>query len=175
MREVARQQYDAVAVPPFTAFFHPSDPLPYLNYAIPDGAPGAAASLAAPLVRLRAEFGIRRRRPRFEFVEAVFPALEGALGGLGFVREGRPLLMTCRPEDLRPVPPVGGLALETLSSSSPLEAFRELLKIQKRAFSLPNADLVSDACDLVRRLGRRVATIDEARDLLDCPLPARIG
>ena len=33
------QQYDAVHVPPFTLYFHPSDPLPYLNYAIPTVSP----------------------------------------------------------------------------------------------------------------------------------------
>jgi 3-keto-5-aminohexanoate cleavage enzyme len=33
-----------------------------------------------------------------------------------------------------------------------------------------NAELVADACELVRTLGRRPATIDEARELLACPV-----
>ncbi len=143
MRGVARRQYDAVPVPPFTLYFHPTDPLPYLNYAIPDGEPGDAASLAAPLERLKAEFGVRGRRPRLEFVEAAFPSLAAALEASGFEREARPQLMICRPEDLRPVPDVPGLVVETLSALSPLDAFRELLVVQRRAFALPRAEDVS--------------------------------
>jgi uncharacterized protein (DUF849 family) len=33
-----------------------------------------------------------------------------------------------------------------------------------------NAELVADACELVRTLGRRPATIEEARELLACPV-----
>jgi GNAT superfamily N-acetyltransferase len=144
MRALARQQYDAVNVPPFTLYFHPSDPLPYLNYAIPDEVPGDTASLAAPLARLRAEFDARRRRPRFEFVEAAFPDLGPALEASGFTIEARPQIMVCRPEGLRAVPPVPGLSIETLSAASPLDAFREFLHLQRRAFGLPDAGAVSD-------------------------------
>ncbi len=144
MRAVARQQYDAVLVPPFTLYFHPSDALPYLNYAIPDAADAAGRPLAAPLARLKAEFGIRRRRPRFEFVEAAFPGLGVALEAEGFVREARPQLMICRAEDVRDVPGPPGLAIETLDANAPLDAFREMLLLQRRAFGLPNADAVSE-------------------------------
>jgi ribosomal protein S18 acetylase RimI-like enzyme len=144
MRAVARQQYDSVRVPPFTLFFHPSDPLPYLNYAIPDEVPGDAASLAAPLERLKAEFARRGRRPRFEFVGAVFPALAGALETSGFEIEARPQLMVATPEGLRDVPPVPGLSVETLPATSPLDAFRGFLLVQRRAFGLGGATAVSD-------------------------------
>lgn len=144
MRAVARQQYDAVPVPPFTLYFHPSDPLPYLNYAIPDEPPGDAASLAEPLARLKAEFVRRGRRPRFEFVGAVFPALAGALEASGFEIEARPQLMVCTPDGLREVPPVADLKLETLSATSPLDAFREFLLVQRRAFGLGATSAVSD-------------------------------
>jgi ribosomal protein S18 acetylase RimI-like enzyme len=144
MRAVARQQYDAVHVPPFTLYFHPSDPLPYLNYAIPDEAPGDAASLASPLARLKAEFARRGRTPRFEFVGAVFPALAGALEASGFTIEARPQLMVATPDSVRDVAPVPGLALETLASSAPLDAFREFLRVQRRAFGLGDAAAVSD-------------------------------
>ncbi len=144
MRAVARQQYDAVHVPPFTLFFHPSDALPYLNYAIPDETPGDAASLAAPLARLKSEFARRDRRPRFEFVGAVYPALADALEASGFEIEARPQLMVATPDALRDVPAVPGLAVEALSATSPLDAFREFLLVQRRAFGLADAGPVSD-------------------------------
>jgi ribosomal protein S18 acetylase RimI-like enzyme len=144
MRAVARQQYDAVRVPPFTLYFHPSDALPYLNYAIPDEAPGDGASLAEPLARLKAEFVRRGRRPRFEFVGAVFPALAGALEASGFEIEARPQLMVCTPDGLRDVPAVPGVTVETLPSTGPLDAFREFLLVQRRAFGLGDAGAVSD-------------------------------
>lgn len=144
MRSVARQQYDAVSVPPFTLFFHPSDPLPYLNYAIPDGPPGDAAALAAPLARLRAEFARRARRPRFEFVGAVFPALAEALRASGFEIEARPQLMVATPDTLRDVAAVPDLEVDALSSTSPLDAFRVFLRVQRRAFGLGDAAAVSE-------------------------------
>ena len=165
MRAVARGLYDAVSVPPFTLYFHPTDALPYLNYAIPDDAPGDAASLAAPLQRLRTEFALRGRRPRFEFVEDVYPALGAALEGSGFVREATPQLMTCRPRDLRRPPPAPGLEIETLTSASGLEAFRTLLTVQRRAFSLSNPGDVSDkdARWLREGLGRGLAFLGRVR------------
>lgn len=144
MRSVARQQYDAVPVPPFTLFFHPSDPLPYLNYAIPDVADAAATAPGAPLARLRAEFLARGRTPRFEFVEAEFPSLAGTLVASGFTIEARPVLMLATPESRRTPPEVPGLGIETLTAASPLDAFREFLLVQRRAFSLGTTTAVSD-------------------------------
>jgi GNAT superfamily N-acetyltransferase len=144
MRAVARQQYDSVAVPPFTLYFHPSDALPYLNYAIPDEAPGDAASLAAPLARLKSEFARRGRRPRFEFVGAVFPALAGALEASGFEIEARPQLMVATPDSVRAGPPTPGLEVETLSATTPLDAFKVFLSVQRRAFGLGDPVAVSD-------------------------------
>jgi GNAT superfamily N-acetyltransferase len=144
MRAVARQQYDAVHVPPFTLYFHPSDPLPYLNYAIPDEAPVDTRSLAGPLARLKTEFENRGRTPRFEFVGAVFPALADALEAAGFTIEARPQLMVATPDSLRAAPAPSGLFVETLTSGSPLEAFREFLGVQRRAFGLGNDTTVSE-------------------------------
>ena len=53
--------------------------------------------------------------------------------------------------------------------------FEDGVFLRRGVLASSNAELVSDAGDLVQALGRRVATIDEARDLLDCPLPARAG
>src|ERR1035441_1662490 len=140
MREVARCQYEAVPVPPFTLFFHTTDPLPYFNYAIPDGPGAASGSLTAPLNRLEAEFHARRRVPRFEFVEACAPRLDEALEAHGFALENRPQLMVCPRGKERAAPAVNGLDIATLDAAavlhpphdgltelvgvSPLEAFR---------------------------------------------------
>ena len=41
LRASAQAQYEALPLPPFTLFFHPTDALKYFNYGIPDGpAPG---------------------------------------------------------------------------------------------------------------------------------------
>src|SRR5450759_580278 len=112
MRAVAHRQYEAFCAPPFTLFFHATDPLPFFNYAIPD-APFAHAApfanLAASLARLRAEFAARRRVPRFEFVEACAPDLSAALETHGFILENRAQLMVCPRGSERVAPAVAGL------------------------------------------------------------------
>src|SRR4051812_50228256 len=100
----ARRQYDAVAVPPFTLFFHPTDTLPYFNYAIPDQATGG--DLQRPLARLRAQFNARDRQPRLEFIEAFAPDLAAALGAEGVVEGARLNPMICTRHTHRPAPPV---------------------------------------------------------------------
>src|SRR5262245_41316386 len=92
LRETARGYYDTVSVPPFTAFFHPGDPLRYFNYAIPDES--VAGDLTDDLDRLRAAFNERGRLPRFEYVEGFAPGLAAALEAAGFELELRAPLMT---------------------------------------------------------------------------------
>jgi GNAT superfamily N-acetyltransferase len=144
MRAVARRQYDAVRVPPFTLFFHATDPLPYFNYAIPDGPAAASGDLTAPLDRLEAEFHARRRVPRFEFVEAYAPRLAGALEACGFALENRAQLMVCPRGEERSAPAVSGLDVATLDAATPLEEFISFLDVQRRAFGLPFARTPSD-------------------------------
>lgn len=50
--------------------------------------------------------------------------------------------------------------------------FEDGVYLRRGVLASSNAELVADACELVRLLGRRVATIDEARELLSCPLRA---
>lgn len=144
MRAVARGQYEAETIPPFTAYFHPTDPLPYLNYAIPDEPPGDAASLAAPLALLRNAFRNRGRQPRFEFVEAVYPRLEATLAASGFSIEARPQLMVATPANRQAVPAVPGLTVQTLSRESSLASFVELLRVQRRAFGMGDSAAVTE-------------------------------
>lgn len=142
-REVARRQYQVVEVPPFTLFFHPSDPLPFLNYAIPEKDDGR--SLLAPLEELRAEFRKRERLPRFEFVEEFAPALGTALEAAGFVAEPPAHLMVANITTARPAPPVAGLRIDVVTKESHLEEARRLLYLQRAGFGMPDALQVSDA------------------------------
>lgn len=153
MRAVARHHYESETIPPFTAYFHPTDPLPYLNYAIPDETPGRAATLAAPLARLREAFRRRGRKPRFEFVEAVYPDLAEALVASGFTIEVRPQLMVASPASRREAPRVPGLSIETLDASSPVAAFLEFLAVQRRAFGMGDPAAVGEKDALWMRDG----------------------
>ena len=142
-REVARRQYEVVSLPPFTLFFHPSDPLPFLNYAIPDGDDGRA--LAEPLKSLRAEFAKRERIPRFEFVEAFAPALSRALEAAGFVAEPAAHLMVADAATVKPSADVAGLRIDVVTQDSHIEEIRRLLFAQRAGFGLPEPTQVSDA------------------------------
>ena len=159
MRAVARRQYEAVAVPPFTLFFHDTDPLPYFNYAIPDGPGPASGSLTAPLNRLEAEFHARHRLPRFEFVEACAPRLAEALEAHGFALENRPQLMVCPRGKERAAPAVNGLDIATLDAATALREFVAFLDVQRRAFGLPSArpPLDEEALSLRETLGNGFA------------------
>ena len=175
MRAVARRQYEAVAVPPFTLFFHATDPLPYFNYAIPDAPAEPFGDLAAPLARLREEFHARRRVPRFEFVEACVPGLSAALEAHGFILENRAQLMVCPRGSERgsegSAPAAAGLEVEALDARTPLEKLALFLDVQRRAFGLPSpkpatredarslCDTLGDSFALLGRIGGRpVAT-----------------
>jgi 3-keto-5-aminohexanoate cleavage enzyme len=48
--------------------------------------------------------------------------------------------------------------------------FEDGVYLRRGVLASSNAELVSDACELVGTLGRRVATVDEARELLSCPV-----
>jgi ribosomal protein S18 acetylase RimI-like enzyme len=171
MRAVAHRQYEAVSVPPFTLFFHATDPLPFFNYAVPDDSSASFEDLGAPLARLRAEFAARRRVPRFEFVEACAPALQAPLEAHGFVLENRAQLMVCPRGTERAAPAVAGLEVEALDRKTPLEKLALFLDVQRRAFGLRSVrpstredavslrDSLGDGFALAGRIGGRpVAT-----------------
>jgi hypothetical protein len=105
LRESVAIGREVVRVPPFTAFFDPSDPLTFLNYAIPDdGADPDPASIEA----LRAAFRERERLPRLEWIEEAAPVAAAALAVAGMTEELRAPLMTCTPGGLRePRAPAG--------------------------------------------------------------------
>lgn len=142
LRENARRQYESVAMPPFTLFFHPASPVKYFNYAIPDVPAGG--DLVDVLARLRGAFQRRGRVARFEFFEAFAPALPDALLKNGFVEEARQWSMTCAPEALRPAPPVPDLEIIPLKADSPASDVRDFILAQRQGFNPQDATPISD-------------------------------
>jgi 3-keto-5-aminohexanoate cleavage enzyme len=62
------------------------------------------------------------------------------------------------------------LALAILRGAGGIRVgFEDGVYLRRGVLASSNAELVADACALVETLGRRVATIDEARELLACP------
>jgi 3-keto-5-aminohexanoate cleavage enzyme len=62
------------------------------------------------------------------------------------------------------------LALAALRGAGGIRVgFEDGVYLRRGVLASSNAELVADAAELVRTLGRRVATIEEARELLACP------
>lgn len=101
----ARQNFEALPVPPFTIYVNADSDSPWNNYAIPDepvtgelqGALDKGALDKGVLDKLCKTFRQRQRQPRFEFVAEFAPALVAALRAYGFVEEMRTQLMICTP------------------------------------------------------------------------------
>lgn len=156
LRENARVHYDSFALPPFTLFIKPTDPLTYYNYAIPDGP--VSGDLADVLGTLRAEFRARKRTARFEFFEAYAPELPAALLACGFVEESRNWSMTCTPSSLQRPLEVPGLAVTAIDAHSTDEDLVDFLTAQRQGFDPLNttpvtAEEVTRARDSFARSG----------------------
>jgi len=122
-----------VPLPPFTLFFHPSSPVKYFDYAIPD-VPTSVEDERV-LVELRRLFHQRERTARFEFFEAFAPALPETLLRHGFVEEARQWSMICPRDALRPAPDIAGLDIVTLSTESPADDVHDYLLAQRQGFN----------------------------------------
>ena len=126
LRATAAPGREVVALDPFRAYFHPSDSLKYLNYAIPadDAEPGVDE-----IERLRAAFRKRDRLPRLEWVEEAAPLVALALERAGMKEELRTPMMACSAEELVE-PDVPDAEIEPAGQDD----LRELSDIQKVAF-----------------------------------------
>jgi RimJ/RimL family protein N-acetyltransferase len=131
-RRSVGQRSETVAIPPFTLFFHPTQPTKYANYAIPD-AP-ITGDVSRPLATLKAEFIKRGRLPRLEYVQDYAPALALGLAGAGFEEEGRYQLMACTEADYRPAPAVARLRLKQLAADSPDRDVEAAMHVQRVGF-----------------------------------------
>ncbi len=154
LRHSAHQQYEAVAVPPFTLFFRPTDPLHFFNYAIPD-AP-ITTDVQAALTALKTIFTARNRQPRFEFIQEYAPALVPALTSAGFTEEGRYPMMVCTPETFQAAPTVPDFTIVQLTPATSLDEVRTFLTTQRWGFEPTNAEPVTDQAvqEAHGRLGR---------------------
>ena len=157
LRHSAAQSHEAVLVPPFTCFFNPDDDAPHANYAIPDVP--VSSDLTQPLAALRQTFAARRRRPRFEFVQAFAPDLAPALQEHGFVEEARTHLMLCTPATFQAPPAVAGLTVTLLSDDASLTEVQDFVTVQRRSFgpSTTPAASEADAVQYRRRYGSALA------------------
>lgn len=142
LRHAAQMQYEAVHIPPFTAFFHSDDVLTFFNYAIPDEPIGG--DLCKPLERLRAAFRGRERLPRFEFIEGYAPELAPALRANGFEEESRLHLMMCVPETYRPAAGVAGLSIMALTVSSSPADIQAFLMTRHQGFEPGSVEPVTE-------------------------------
>ncbi len=132
LRHMAGSMYSVAHVPGFSMFFHPTDDMTHVNYAIPDAdwQEHAAKSLAP----LRREFESRARRPRFEFMEEYAPGLPEALGNGGYAEEYRGPAMLCLPHTLTPAPVAPGLAIDIVGCRASDDALVELARTQREGF-----------------------------------------
>jgi GNAT superfamily N-acetyltransferase len=159
MRRVAAERYEAVSLPPFTAFFHPFDAMVYLNYAIPDGP--LEGDVSGALQRLRTEFQLRGRVPRFEYIADLVPTLEDALLRQGFQQEAEARLMTCTRESLRPAPVPPGLTFELLTPESPRASVRAFCVTAREGFGSGSAQDVTE-----EEVSKTLADLKDGRALL---------
>ncbi|WP_309890355.1 GNAT family N-acetyltransferase [Archangium sp.] len=159
MRHAAQERYEAVPVPPFTAFLHPFDGLIYFNYAIPDGP--VAGDVREPLRRLRAVFQERGRVPRFEYVSELAPSLEAALLANGFRREAEARVMVCTRESFTPAPVPEGFSWSVLTSGSSREEIRVFSETSRRGFS-PDEPYEASEEEISKTLGE----LKEGRSVL---------
>jgi GNAT superfamily N-acetyltransferase len=108
VRAIAPFGRETAQIGPFLATFHPTDPLTYVNYAIPDDGARPTAEDVAALV---AAYEHRGRVPRLEYLPSAAPHVEAALLAGGFVAEARLPAMTCVPEQLVPVSAPDGIEI----------------------------------------------------------------
>lgn len=172
--QAAAARYEAILVPPFTAYFATSA-VPFFNYAIPNSSAGDAISAA--LVAFRRLCAERERLPRFEFVAEFAPDLPAALMDHGFVAESRNPLMLCGADSLRPAPPVAGLTISEVSATSPDMLLRAQLETGARGFDpaappVRDHDIVGLRADMAHGARPFLARLDDtpvAAGTLACP------
>ena len=144
-------------VGPFSVLFDPASANVWRNYAVPeDGATPDAGDIAA----LVAWFVAHGRVPRLEYVPAAAPVVEDALRAAGFVVEGRPPLMACRPGEAIETPAVAGVAVTVVTTGDDLQ---DVAVAQHAAYGEPEPPGPADVARL-RATADRGGVVVLARD-----------
>jgi GNAT superfamily N-acetyltransferase len=153
LRHSASEAYQSIAVPPFTAFFHPTSASLWSNYAIPDTA--THGDLEEPIAALQAVFRDRGCQPRLEYIEEFAPELGSALRAAGLYETDRLQLMVCTRETARPASTVPGLSIVEFGANGALADALDLVTAQRQGFEPENLIPVTeaDADQLLERLG----------------------
>jgi len=138
---IAEQQYEAVKIPTFTLYFHPSEPLTFFNYGIPTATD--IETIESVLSTVRTEFASRNRRARFEYLEELNPSLGAILKQHGFVEESRDMLMVCNPDTYIPSVNVADLVIEEVTKNSGVGDAQQFLTIQTRGFGGEETEVAS--------------------------------
>jgi GNAT superfamily N-acetyltransferase len=153
MRRTAGSGRETVNIAPFVIFLHPTDSLPFFNYAHPlepisGDAELLVSRLAEPLAALRALFVAHQRMPRFEYVEEYAPGLEAVLTAAGFTQEGRYPLLVCDPQRYRAAPEVRGLTIRQLAADGPGSDLRDFVWVERQGFNhRVTEEITADDCE----------------------------
>jgi GNAT superfamily N-acetyltransferase len=135
-------------VGPFSVLLDPTTDNVWRNYAVPDAGATPTPAEVAALIDL---FEARSRTPRLEYVPADAPAVEAALVSAGFVVDGRPPLMACRPGELTAPATVEGIALILATGSHDLLA---VAAVQNDAYGDPEPAGPHDVARLAATVSR---------------------
>jgi GNAT superfamily N-acetyltransferase len=138
----------AERVGPFSVRFDPATANVWRNYAVPD--PDATPS-AGDVAELIALFEARGRTPRLEYVPAAAPAVEAVLVSAGFVVEGRPPLMACRPGEVTMPDHLDGVTLALVTGD---EELLDVAAVQNDAYHEPEPAGPHDVARLRNTLDR---------------------
>ena len=96
-----RKSFEFEEIGSFCAYFDPLSDLIWLNYATPVKPISDGAAFRVAMGSLRAEFAERRRRLRFEFIQALWPELPKMLLSEGLVLQAEQPLMICSGESFQ--------------------------------------------------------------------------
>ncbi len=127
-RLIAAQTCSAHAVGPFVALFHPSDPAPWFNYAMPIAPLDDVDGTLAALAELQTVFDQQRRRLRFEWTQVLWPTLPGLLQQIGLLPESVSPQMICTPASWRPFA-APGVGVRLLAPADRLSDYKILTNL----------------------------------------------
>jgi GNAT superfamily N-acetyltransferase len=147
-RENASIGHEAIAVPPFTLFFHGTDKSRDNNFALPEMP--VKGAIQDSLRQIQAEFARRGCTPRVQFLEVFAPALPDQLKIAGYYEAKRWPIWVCTPAQLQTVPEVPGLEMVTVSAESSLAEVKEAWDANALGYDLQAELATNEQAELFR-------------------------